>query len=163
MATTLTPVQTLLTLPFNHATDFTELADNCELVESDDPAEKFALCGRLSACLSILKQTLYESAPEHLRDYLTIDSWPTSLPEFNPESDALCRYCEELAQLTMQNSLTEQQRRVFEDLLFELVGYFSDRLKAPRWMKTPKGVVKIGVCELVRWKIWSSGWGARGF
>lgn len=148
MATTLTPVQTLLTLPFNHATDFTELADNCErfvevLVESDDPAEKFALCGRLSACLSILKQTLYEPVPEHLRDYLTIDSWPTRLPEFNPETDALCRYCEELAQLTMQNSLTEPQRRVFEDLLFELVGYFSDRLKAPRWMRTAEGVVEI--------------------
>lgn len=148
MATTLTPVHALLTLPFNYATDFTELADNCErftevLVESDDPAEKLALCGRLSACLALLKQTLNDPVPEHLRDYLTIDSLPTHFPEFNPDSDALCRYCEELAQLTMQNTLTDNQRRVFEDLLFELVGYFSDRLKAPRWMRTPEGVMEI--------------------
>lgn len=145
---TVSSTHSLLTLPFNNSTDFTELADNCEcfvevLVESDDPAGKLALCGRLFACLSILKQTLYEPVPEHLRDYLTIDSWPTRLPEFNPESDALCRYCEELAQLTMQNSLTALQRRVFEDLLFELVGFFSDRLKAPRWMRTVEGVVVI--------------------
>ena len=37
----------LFTTPFDHTTDFTELADNCErfvdvLVECDDPAQKMA-------------------------------------------------------------------------------------------------------------------------
>ncbi|MBC7037383.1 hypothetical protein G6O47_23040, partial [Salmonella enterica subsp. enterica serovar Enteritidis] len=54
MATT--PIQThpLLAVSFNAATDFTVLADHCEnfaetLIESDDPALRLALCGRLAA------------------------------------------------------------------------------------------------------------------
>ena len=59
MATTLTHAHALLTLPFNHRTAFTELADNCErfmdaLLECDVPAEKIALYGRLAACLALL-------------------------------------------------------------------------------------------------------------
>ena len=47
MATTPTHAHSLFTLPFNHATDFTELADNCErftdaLVDCEDPAPKMA-------------------------------------------------------------------------------------------------------------------------
>ena len=72
MATTLTHAHALLTLPFNHSTAFTELADNCErfmdaLLECDVPAEKFALYGRLAACLSLLQPTLLEPVPEALR------------------------------------------------------------------------------------------------
>ncbi len=45
MATTPLFSHFLFTLPFSHATDFTELADNCErfvegLVECHDPVEK---------------------------------------------------------------------------------------------------------------------------
>ena len=53
MATTPLFSHSLFTLPFSHATDFTELADNCErfvegLVECHDPVEKLAICARLS-------------------------------------------------------------------------------------------------------------------
>ncbi|EIC3071657.1 hypothetical protein K9886_003101, partial [Salmonella enterica subsp. enterica serovar Hadar] len=58
MATT--PIQThpLLAVSFNAATDFTVLADHCEnfaetLIESDDPALRLALCGRLAAGLAL--------------------------------------------------------------------------------------------------------------
>ncbi len=49
----------LITLPFNHATNFTELANNCErftdaLVDCEQRAHKMALYGRLYACLNIL-------------------------------------------------------------------------------------------------------------
>jgi hypothetical protein len=62
----------LFTTPFDHTTDFTELADNCErfvdaLVECEDPAQKMALCGRLSACLALLQPTLLEPVPEHVQ------------------------------------------------------------------------------------------------
>lgn len=146
MATT--PVHALLTTPFNHTTDFTELADNCErytevLVKSDDPAEKLALCGRLASCLALLKPTLNEPIPQHLVAFLTLDSLPEPAREFAPETQALCGYCQTLTQLTLSGMLTRDQQRVIDDLLFELVGVFSDRLKAPRWLRTEQGTVPL--------------------
>ena len=63
MATIPTQTHPLLSVPFNAATDFTILADHCEnfadtLIESDDPALRLALCGRLAACLALLRPTL---------------------------------------------------------------------------------------------------------
>lgn len=144
MATIQTPIHTLITRPFNHLTDFIELADNCEryveaLVAVDDPRDKLALCGRLSTSLSLLMPTLNDPIPPEMVDMLTIDTLPTYLPVFEPETDTLCRYCQELTQLTMSGMLTSEQQRVIEDLLFELVSYFSGRLKAPRWLRTEQG------------------------
>ncbi len=148
MATTLTPIHALITRPFNHLTDFIELADNCEryveaMVEADDPRDKLALCGRLSTSLSLLMPTLNEPIPPEMVDVLTIDTLPTHLPVFEPETDTLCRYCQELTQLTMSGMLTSEQQRVIEDLLFDLVSYFSYRLKAPRWLRTEQGDVLL--------------------
>lgn len=56
-------------------------------------------------------------------------------------SQCLCRYCQELTQRKMSSMLTNEQHLVLEDLLFELVSYFSDRLKAPRWLRTEQGDV----------------------
>lgn len=141
MATILTPIHALIARPFNHLTDFIELADNCEryveaMVEADDPRDKLALCERLSTSLSLLMPTLNEPIPPEMVDVLTIDTLPTHLPVFEPETDTLCRYCQELTQMTMSGMLTSEQQRVIEDLLFELVSYFSDRLKVPRWLRT---------------------------
>ncbi len=52
----------LLTVPFNATTDFTVLADYCArfaetLIETDDPALRLALCGRLHAALALLQPT----------------------------------------------------------------------------------------------------------
>lgn len=148
MATILTSIHTLITRPFNHLTDFIELADNCEryveaMVEADDPRVKLALCGRLSTSLSLLMPTLNDPIPPEMVATLTIDTLPTHLPVFEPETDTLCRYCQELTQLTMSGMLTSEQQRVIEDLLFELVSYFSDRLKAPRWLRTEQGDVLL--------------------
>ena len=71
MATIPTQTHPLLSVPFNAATDFTILADHCEnfadtLIESDDPALRLALCGRLAACLALLRPTLNDPIPSHL-------------------------------------------------------------------------------------------------
>jgi len=47
-------INPLITAPFDHNTDFTELADNCErfceaLLCEEDATMKTALCGRLAA------------------------------------------------------------------------------------------------------------------
>jgi len=148
MTTTLSFSHSLFTTPFDHNTDFTDLADNCAhfvdaLVECDDPAEKMALCGRLSACLALLQPTLLEPVPEHLKASLTVDDLPLEQPVFEPEADQLGRFCQLLTQLLLSKSLSKNDERVAGDLLQELVGFYSDTLKAPRWLRTDEGVVLL--------------------
>ncbi|HGH4611486.1 TPA: hypothetical protein ACJIWU_002094 [Enterobacter chengduensis] len=136
-------------MPFNHATDFTQLADNCErftdaLIECEEPIQKMALYGRLSACLALLQPTLLDAIPEHLKASLTVEELPSRVPAFEPECDQLGRYCQEITQLLMNGSLPRQSEIVMEDLLCELVSYFTDTLKAPRWLQTDEGTIAIG-------------------
>ena len=139
---------TLFTTPFDHTTDFTELADNCErfvdvLVECDDSAQKMALCGRLSACLALLQPTLLEPVPEYLKASLTVDDLPLDVPVFEPEVDQLGRYCQLLTQMLLARTLSASDERVAGDLLQDLVGFYSDTLKAPRWLRTKEGIVPL--------------------
>ena len=139
---------TLFTTPFGHTTDFTELADNCErfvdvLVECDDPAQKMARCGRLSACLALLQPTLLEPVPEYLKASLTVDDLPLDVPVFEPEVDQLGRYCQLLTQMLLARTLSASNERVAGDLLQDLVGFYSDTLKAPRWLLPKEGIVPL--------------------
>ncbi|WP_313825177.1 hypothetical protein [Leclercia sp.] len=148
MATTTTLDHSLFTAPFSHNTDFTELADHCErfahtLLETDDPAEKLALCARLSACLALLQPTLNEPIPAHLVERFTLTDLPSSLPAFEPESDQLGLYCQTLTQLLISNALPRDMAKVMEGLLYELVNFYADTLNAPRWLQTPDGRVAI--------------------
>lgn len=75
----------LFTTPFDHNTDFIDLADNCErfceaLVEETDPARKMALCGRLATSLALLRPMLLEPVPEYLQERLTVDAFPSFAP-----------------------------------------------------------------------------------
>ena len=126
MTTTPNFSHTLYTTPIDHTTDFTELADNCEqfvdvLVECDDPAQKMALCGRLSACLALLQPTLLEPVPEYLKASLTVDDLPLDVPVFEPEIDQLGRYCQLLTQMLLARTLSASDERVAGDLLQDLV------------------------------------------
>ncbi|MCU6668281.1 hypothetical protein M8013_05850 [Enterobacteriaceae bacterium H4N4] len=148
MATTTTLDHSLFTAPFSHNTDFTELADHCErfahtLLESDDPAEKLALCGRLSACLALLQPTLNEPIPPHLVEFFTLNDLPAHLPAFEPESDLLGLYCQTVTQLLLSKALPPEMAEVMEGLLYELVSYYADTLNAPRWLHTAEGRVAI--------------------
>ena len=148
MTTTPNFSHTLFTTPFDHTTDFTELADNCSwfvdvLVECDDPTQKMALCGRLSACLALLQPTLLEPVPEYLKASLTVDDLPLDVPVFEPEVDQLGRCCQLLTQMLLAHSLSESDERVAGDLLQDLVGFYSDTLKAPRWLLTKEGIVPL--------------------
>ena len=140
--------QDLLNIPFTQDTDFTVLAEHCEifaqtLVDCDDAAEKLALCGRLSACLALLQPTMNDPVPPELMDTLTINDLPASLPAFEPDGDQLAYYCQSLTQLLLSRSLPVEMARAMEDLLCELVNYLSAMMKAPRWINTPEGRVLI--------------------
>ncbi|MCW2481335.1 hypothetical protein [Candidatus Symbiopectobacterium sp. NZEC135] len=150
MATTPTQTYSLLNTPFSATTDFTVLADHCErfadtLIESDAPALKLALCGRLAACLALLKSTLNAPVPPHLIESLTVDSVPATRSYFEPDTESLCDYCITLAQLVTQRSLSLEEERTLIGLLAELIWLFCAELKAPRWVRTENGVESIGI------------------
>ncbi|EAT2430866.1 hypothetical protein ACQYBH_002376 [Salmonella enterica] len=145
MATTLTQTHPLLSISFNAAMDFTVLAEHCKqfaetLIESDDPALRLALCGRLVACLSLPRPTLIDPIPPHLVESLTTDTLPASSTHFNPGSELLCDYSLTLAQLLTGRALLPKMEQTLTGLLCELVWCFAAELKAPRWVRTTDGV-----------------------
>ncbi len=110
-------------IPFSAATNFTTLADYCEhfaetIIECHDLALKMAPCGRL----------------------IPVDVLPDVLPEFTPDADLLCDYCLALAQVLLGRSLLPETETTLTGLLCDLVWYFADGLKAPRWIRTTDGV-----------------------
>ncbi|GKX56139.1 hypothetical protein SOASR030_22510 [Leminorella grimontii] len=140
MATTPTQIHPLLNIPFSPNTDFTRLADYCEqfteaLIESDDPALRLALCGRLISSLSLLRATINDPIPEHLVERFIVDEPPVNPPRFEPDSEQLCGYCLALAQLLTGRALPLGAEQPLSDLLFGLVGYFAAELKSPRWLR----------------------------
>jgi hypothetical protein len=148
MAITPTLDRTLFTVPFTSSNDFTELADNCErfvevIVECDDPAQKMALCGRLSACLDLLQPTLLEPIPAYLVASLTVEDIPAELPTLEMEADQLGDYCQALTQLLLSGSLATKTELTIRDLLYQLVFYFAGMLKAPRWLKTEDALIPL--------------------
>ncbi|MFT8210376.1 MAG: hypothetical protein ACMZI0_07000 [Symbiopectobacterium sp.] len=148
MATTPTQTHPLLDIPFSATTDFTVLAVHCErfadtLLESDDPTLKIALCGRLTAYLTLLRATLNAPVPPHLIESLTVDVLPVTRPCFEPDTESLCDYCMTLAQLVTERALSLEAERALTGLLAELVWFFSAELKAPRWVRTENGVESI--------------------
>lgn len=145
MATIPTQTHPLLAIPFNAATDFTVLADHCEnfadtLIESDDPALRLALCGRLAACLALLRPTLNDPIPPHLIESLTTNTLPASSTYFDPGSELLCDYSLTLARLLTGRALLPKMEQTLTGLMCELVWCFAAELKAPRWIRTVDGV-----------------------
>jgi hypothetical protein len=96
MATIPTQTHALLSIPFDSTTDFTVLASHCEnladaSLHSDDPAQRQALCKRLTDCLAQLRPTLDDAIPPHLIDSLTVDDRPVLSPRFEPGSASTVR------------------------------------------------------------------------
>ncbi|EEC0297127.1 hypothetical protein YV76_004636 [Salmonella enterica subsp. enterica] len=102
---------------------------------------KMALCGRLHACLAILRPTLNEPIPPHLVENLTIDDLPASLPRFEPDPVQLCEYCLALLRLLTEQTQGSAMEQPLTNLLCELVWFFAAKLKAPRWLRTADGDV----------------------
>jgi len=157
MAMVTIPTQThaLLAIPFDSTTDFTVLAGHCEnladaLLHSDDPAQRQALCGRLDLCLAQLLPTLDDAIPPHLIDSLTVDERPITSPRFEPDADLLCGYSQTLAQLLTEHRLSPEMEPTLAGLLFDLVAYFADELRAPRWIRTDDGVKFIEELDIVK-------------
>lgn len=141
MTSIITPDCDVLAIPFNAATDFTDLAECCDrfaetLMDCDDPAYKMALLGRMGACLALLRPTLGEPIPPHLIERFTVERLPDTQQYFEPDAEALCDYCQTLTQVLCQQSMLPETETSLKGLLCELVWMFAADLKAPRWAKT---------------------------
>ncbi len=152
MATTPTQIHfsqdSLLTLAFDASDDFTQLAGYCErlvenLVECHSLPERLALCSRLTAMLTLLQPALAKPIPRRLIESLTVDDIPETSPCFEPETELLCDYCLTLAQLLSGRAFLPEMEQSLNGLLFELVCYFSDELRTPRFVRTATGVKLI--------------------
>lgn len=141
-------ISSLFTRPVSHTTEFTTLAESCEqfvdaLIVCDDPVQKMALCGRLSACLALLQPTLNDPVPEPLKESLTVEDIPAHFPAFEPEAIQLADYCQVLAHLLINGGLAAKTERTLTGLLCDLTGYFAGTIKAPRWLRTENGVLSL--------------------
>lgn len=97
----------------------------------------------MRACLALLQPTLTEPVPEYLKESLTVEEIPLHVPAFEAEADQVGHYCLVLTQLIMSGSLADEAERVISDLLHDLVGYYADTLKAPRWLRTEEGSIEL--------------------
>lgn len=145
---TITHISSLFTQPVSHTTEFTTLAESCEqftdaLIVCDDPVQKMALCGRLSACLALLQPTLNDPIPEPLKESLTVEDIPAYFPAFEPEAVQLADYCQVLAHLLINGGLATETEHTHTGLLCDLTGYFAGAIKAPRWLRTENGVISL--------------------
>ena len=145
---TTTHISSLFTQPVSYTTDFTALAESCEqfadaLIVCDDPVQKMALCGRLSACLALLQPTLNDPIPEPLKESLTVEDIPAYFPAFEPEAVQLADYCQVLAHLLINGGLAAETEHTLTSLLYDLTGYFAGTLKAPRWLRTENDVISL--------------------
>ncbi len=142
----------LLAIPFSAETDFTLLADYSEqfaetLLEVDEPMQRQALYVRLADCLATLLTTMNDPLPPHVMESLTVDELPSPELGFEPDADLLCEYCLTLARLLTNRVVTPEMEQTLIGLMFELVSYFASELKAPRWVRTSKGVKLIAEVE----------------
>ncbi|WP_420854136.1 hypothetical protein [Sodalis ligni] len=78
---------------------------------------------------------------------LTVDELPSPRLGFEPDADLLCEYCLTLARLLTNRAVTPEMEQTLIGLMFELVSYFAGELKAPRWVRTGKGVKLIAEVE----------------
>ncbi|MRS14725.1 hypothetical protein GJV06_07500 [Enterobacteriaceae bacterium RIT691] len=130
----------LMTLPFNAATDFTDLADCCDrfavtLMECNDTVYQMALLARIGSCLALLRPTLNDPIPPHLVEHLTVEKLPDTQVFFEPDAEALCEYCQALTHVLCQQSQLPETEQALKGLLCELMWMFAGDLKAPRWVR----------------------------
>ena len=145
MATIPDQTHSSLSVSFDASTDFTLLATYCEnlatgLLDNQVLSLRMAYCGRLATCLNILSPGLHDPVPPHLQESLTVDALPKRQPEFVPDPELLCEYCHALTQILLAGGMGRNIEQSLTGLLYELVCFFSDGLRAPRWIRTPEGV-----------------------
>ncbi|MGB9095812.1 hypothetical protein [Erwinia sp.] len=134
---------------FSSQMDFIELAEYNErlvsvLIESDDNAERNAISQEMAISLAQLQLALTEPVPQSRIPQLTAEDdtvyWNTS---FIAEPEIVNEYCIALNQALLSRVLNSTIEEALTGLLFELVNFQVDDLKAPRFVQTISGLQHI--------------------
>lgn len=143
-------IATLLEKPQGAAMDLFQVLDICEqyagsLIENENHTESMALCGRLLAGLEVLKSVLKAPMPGYLIEKLTIKESETG-SYGNPiatDSETLCEYCAALTIVLLNHQESPEQKEQMTGLLYELLVVLVEDLKAPRFVRSPEGELKM--------------------
>lgn len=102
------------------------------LVETDDAAERNAICGRLLNALIHMESLCENDLPVHLIDKLSAEEIPVStMPECWQETDIPVSYAVALTQSLLTNNLPEAVAKALTGLLHDLVYLLADFVKEP--------------------------------
>ena len=129
--------------------DFIDLAEYNErlvaaLMETDNDMERLSLYKKMAASLEQLATTYEEPVPDERLPQLTASNIPAFHPvTFIAEPERVTQYCQALTRLLIHNLIDAEARLTLNDLLFDLVNYQVDDLKAPRYMETWNGLVQV--------------------
>lgn len=110
----------LMTTPLGAKHDLFQVLEGCqryadELIETHDITARMALCGRLLAGMEVMRGLLDAPLPAHLIARLTVEDAQES-----PE-----------------------QEKMLTGVLYELIDILARDLKAPRFLRTPTGLVTL--------------------
>lgn len=129
--------------------DFIDLAEYNErlvaaLMETDNDMERLSLYKKMAASLEQLATTYEEPVPDERLPQLTASNITAFHPvTFIAEPERVTQYCQALTRLLIHNQIDAEARLTLNDLLFDLVNYQVDDLKAPRYMETWNGLVQV--------------------
>jgi hypothetical protein len=102
------------------------------LVETDDAAERNALCGRLLNALMHLEKLCENDLPVHLIDKLSAEELPAStMPDCWQETDIPVSYAIALTQALLGNNLPDPVEKALTGLLHDLVYLLAEYVKEP--------------------------------
>lgn len=127
----------LIAHPLPSSADLFEVADFCAafasvLIETDDAAERNALCGRLLNALMHMERLCENDLPLQLLDQLSAEEIPVSImPECWQETDIPVSYAVALSQSLLSNNLPDSIAKALAGLLHDLVYLLADFVKEP--------------------------------
>ncbi|ELU4452028.1 hypothetical protein ACSRCJ_20655 [Salmonella enterica] len=139
----------LLSKPIEASTNLFELSDLCvglvsELIETDNEAQRLALCGRLQYCLTALNEKCFEDLPPALIERLTVDVLPPArTPAYYYADTVMINYALALTAALLSRAMSTGIEDDLTGLLHDVVCLVADELKQPRFIRTPEGIKTI--------------------
>ena len=128
--------------------DFVAAAARCERLgvagqDTENMAAQREIYRQLGEHLSRLLPELNEPIPPACREAFTVDTRPAAPPTLNCDSDLLCEYCIALSELLAQGRMPISIEDTLQGLLGDLLRLQTDLISAPRWLRTPDGLVPL--------------------
>ena len=127
----------LLSTPLPASANLFEVTDFCTglaniLLETDDPAERLAILGRLSQAFTRMAQLCNEDLPPELIAHLTTDELPhTRMPDLWHDTYLTVGYLQALAQALLGNTLAKPVADDLAGLLHDMVYIVRDYVREP--------------------------------